>query len=371
MFENHLKVVPNTVIEIKDLTGTFKSTGEFVCTDPCYTESRLFTKLENMKPGKYSARLGLFVDKEDLFDRISSIITNKLFQLILNETKSHKIGLFYLKSLSDKAQSLNLYKLLYEYKINGIDYTINEILKVYIDKFVDFECDHSELSYIFLYDLIKNNLYQFKESLSNIIDLSDLNDDYLIKAVFMNAEMLYINIYSMSSLDVLYGYVNGTEKELEKDMYTRMYNGGIDDAINNFDKASDKKRIVGNRVAFLQVKHIDDLEYIPYKDDSWKFVEHNHYIDSGQVGIFDAKGYGKMDEDNKDYYYSDTMKLTLDSGNHGGIHKDLKGAVSSSSYGDLSFSIFVNDSRTQIMCEHVMDEEYDEEDDGDDDYSWI
>lgn len=37
MFENNLKMIPNTVIEIKDLVGTFKSTGEFVCTDPCYT----------------------------------------------------------------------------------------------------------------------------------------------------------------------------------------------------------------------------------------------------------------------------------------------------------------------------------------------
>lgn len=120
----------------------------------------------------------------------------------------------------------------------------------------------------------------------------------------------------------------------------------------------------GERVAAIEVVH---------QDCGISAYEAEHFtvgVDSGQAGIFDYDYYAQYHTDDEcdDDWYDRVCDITLAEESAGAI--DELGLVSSSGYGDGSYTCYTSRDRNgyivAIRIEYIVEE--DEEDEWDDDY---
>jgi hypothetical protein len=113
----------------------------------------------------------------------------------------------------------------------------------------------------------------------------------------------------------------------------------------------------GDRVASLSIQHVEERS-IGYAEDSGIDVG----VDSGQAGIFDDSLYPKNVESNGEYgeldtFYGKACALTYDENDRevkGGI-LDGKGVVSSSGYGDGSYTCLIaKNKKGQIVAIEIV-----------------
>jgi hypothetical protein len=120
------------------------------------------------------------------------------------------------------------------------------------------------------------------------------------------------------------------------------------------------------RVAYLHIRHENTQSHFDHEaelDSTWGDSTIDVGVDSGQAGFFDLALFAQMcaSEPVKDKFYDEICALTCETDGQWGVHP--VGAVSSTGYGDGSYTCLVRRDEELKLIEAVIVylEEYDEE----------
>ena len=375
-------IVKPMALQFEHLQGSFENTsGEFVCIDPCYDAKRineLGTIIKGMKSGSYTAIVGRFIDEFDINFHLLNAVTFKTLQIALS--LDIEIDRFYIisKLFSNKNCNIGgenslrdsfIHALVESKPFNkmalkiasDIDFHTNELDQKFFNK--DGTLNFNELDLLGFFNQVFSQIDEFKHLLSfklNVSAYSEKQFKQLIMTFLDDGPLNYLNrmmtclINNKSNLDERVR--RWVVEDLKREIDSKFIEGGFYLA-----------KIKPNRVGTLQIKHESDSTFIGI--GSYQFSEkvNNFYIDSGQVGVFQKSIYEHnfkktttaqmtLFEQNYDKIMKATLKTTLG----GGVLADLKGAVSQSAYGDMSFDVATNIGKngqelgTQILIKHNM-----------------